>query len=117
MGKKDNKFKVLSFDALAEFSSGGDEINYEEGEAMPLNEQKLKVLLDRKQRKGKDVTIVENFQGSEEDLKALGKELKTKCGFGGSVKDGLILIQGDHRRKVVDILLKLGYSKTKGVNI
>lgn len=114
--KKQEKFKLLSFDALSDFGSENVEDEITEG-SVALNSMKLKVLLDRKQRKGKEVTIVENFIGTEEELKDLGKVLKGRCGVGGSVKEGVIIIQGDQRKKVVDILLELGYSKTKGINI
>lgn len=118
MGKnKPGKFKVLSFDALSEFGSVEDnEETYEDGGIDPSS-MKLRVLLDRKQRKGKEVTLVENFLGNEDELKELGKTLKGKCGVGGSVKDGVIIIQGDQRRKIVDILLAMGYKQTKGINI
>lgn len=71
--------------------------------------QDLRVTLDRKNRKGKVATIVTGFQGSEEALSDLGKLLKTRCGVGGSSKDGEIIVQGDHAARVLDILLKEGF--------
>lgn len=91
--------------------------NYPEepaSETLPKEKQKLRVKLDSKQRAGKVVTLVEGFIGTIEDLEALGKQLKTKCGAGGSAKDGLILIQGDYKEKVINWLKDWGYILVKG---
>lgn len=83
------------------------------GETLPKDKQKLRVKLDSKQRAGKVVTLVEGFIGTNDDLEALGKQLKTKCGTGGSAKDGLIIIQGDYKEKIIAWLKDWGYSNTK----
>lgn len=85
----------------------------EAAETLAENKQKLRVKLDTKQRAGKVVTLVEGFSGTNDDLEALGKKLKTKCGAGGSAKEGLILIQGDYKEKVVLWLREWGYVLTK----
>jgi len=76
--------------------------------------QNLIVAIDRRQRAGKQVTLIRGFKGKEQDLEELAKTLRTKCGTGGSVKDGEILVQGDHRDKVVNILLSLGHKAKRG---
>jgi translation initiation factor 1 len=83
-------------------------------ETLAKEKQRLQVRLDTKQRGGKTVTLVAGFAGRREDLEALGKQLKTKCGTGGSVKDGEIIIQGDYRAKIVGWLKEWGYVLTKG---
>src|SRR3954471_16959962 len=102
---------VYSTDAnyMSQFGEEPEVVN-----TLPKDKQKLRVKLDTKQRAGKVVTLVEGFAGKTEDLEALGKELKTKCGAGGSAKDGLIIIQGDYKEKVINWLKDWGYTNAKG---
>lgn len=85
----------------------------EEIETLPKQQQKLRVSIEKNHRGGKTVTLVKNFTGTDNDMKELGKLLKTKCGVGGSVKDGEIIIQGAFKEKIVEILKKEGYTQTK----
>ena len=102
---------VYSTNADFEFSLG----QQDEQTTLPPRQQDLRVELDKSMRAGKQVTLVTGFVGNAADLESLGKMLKSKCGVGGSVKDGQVIIQGDHRDKILAILLKEGYkAKRKG---
>ena len=105
--KKKRDFDGFVFSTNDDFDL--DDGHQEEESTLPPQQQDLRVLLDRKQRKGKAVTLVTGFIGQEQDLKDLGKMLKSKCGVGGTVKDGEILIQGDFRDKVLNLLHENGY--------
>ena len=85
----------------------------EEQEEVDKEKQNLRVSIEKKNRGGKIVTLITGFIGTEESLKELERLLKTKCGVGGSAKDGEIIIQGDFKTKIIELLKKEGYSKTK----
>lgn len=113
-----NKSKKIGLDGLSGlvFSTNPEAMREEPAEAVETPEagvQQLRVVLDKKHRKGKIVTLVEGFEGNEEDFQKLAKDLKTKCGTGGSAKDNIILIQGDYKTKITQWLLDWGYKKTK----
>ena len=97
------------------YSTNPDFVFDDEEEIITLEpaRQNLRVMLDKKQRAGKKVTLVTGFQGSDFNLALLGKELKTACGVGGSVKDCEIIIQGDFRERVLNLLIQKGFTKTK----
>ena len=90
-----------------------ESIEEEEAETLPKNQQKLRVFMEKKGRGGKTVSLIKGFVGTEDDLKELGKLLKTKCGVGGSVKDCEIIIQGDFKQRIIDLLKAEGYTQTK----
>jgi translation initiation factor 1 len=100
---------VYSTDPNAKLES--NEVSEEE--TLSPGQQKLRIWLETKHRGGKAVSVVQGFVGKTEDLEAIGKQLKNACGTGGSVKDGEIIIQGEHREKILQWLLKNGYSQTK----
>jgi translation initiation factor 1 len=107
--------KLNSLDDLGGFvfSTNKDfefDTNSESDETLTPNKQRLEAHLDKKNRGGKVATIIKGFQGNEEDLKTLGKMLKTKCGVGGAVKDNEIIIQGNFRDKIMQILQSEGYT-------
>ena len=85
----------------------------EEQETLPKNTQKLRVRIEKNHRGGKTVTIVSGFIGTDADLKELGKMLKSRCGVGGSAKEGELLIQGEFKEKIIELLKKEGYTQTK----
>ncbi len=111
MSKKNKNISGVVYSTNPDFSYQSDE--QPEQDTLPAHQQNLKVFLDKKQRAGKSVTLVAGFKGLSDDLNSLGKMIKTKCGVGGTVKDGEILIQGDFRDKIVTLLLTEGYKVKK----
>ena len=108
--QRDNDWK----DRLGVVYSTSDEFAYEyeeeqQDDTLPPAQQRLRVTLDKKKRAGKQVTLISGFVGREDDLKALAKWLKSKCGVGGSAKQGEIIIQGDFRERVRQLLMAEGY--------
>ena len=114
MSKKSRKNRTdVVYSTNPNFQYEYDDENQEQ-ETIDPSKQKLKVYIDTKaKKKGKQATLISGFVGSEGDLKDLGKLLKTKCAVGGSAKDGDIIIQGDFRDKIVQILTSEGYSAKK----
>jgi|SRR5690554_4105529 len=109
MAKKKKINVVYSTNPNFAYSTEGDD----EPETLSPGQQNLKVWLDKKQRGGKVVSLIQGFVGTSDDLKSLASELKSLCGVGGSAKDGEIIIQGDHRDKIVAHLHKKGYGAKK----
>ena len=111
---KNNDWK----DRLNVVYSTNPDFSYESEDAGDMDtlekeKQPLRISLDKRNRKGKAVTLITGFVGSDEDIESLGKLLKVKCGVGGSAKDGEIIIQGDFRKKILELLQKEGYAKAR----
>ena len=107
---KDRLGVVFSTNPDFQYTTSGEE----EADTLPPEKQRLIVGIDRRNRGGKQVTLVSGFVGRSDDLKELGRTLKTRLGVGGSAKDGEITIQGDFREKVTEILRSLGYNAKRG---
>jgi translation initiation factor 1 len=111
MSKKRNNYSGIVYSTDPDFKPDTEEGSQET--TLEPAKQNLRLRLDTKHRSGKAVTLVENFFGTEDDLEKIGKQLKTFCGTGGSVKDRQIIIQGDQREKILQWLKKNGYAKSK----
>ena len=110
MSKKKRGDRYVVFSTDPDFEPGEDVPN---GDSTPASEQQIRVHLDRKGRRGKAVTLIRGFEGTLQEGEQLLRTLKKMCGVGGSVKDGDLLLQGDHRDKVVQFMQKIGYKDTK----
>ncbi len=106
---KDRLNVVYSTNPDFKYETDGEE----EQDTLPKEKQQLRISLDKRNRKGKAVSLITGFTGTTEDLETLGKLLKVKCGVGGSAKDGEIIIQGDFRNKILELLQKEGYAKAR----
>jgi len=111
MSKKNKNINGIVYSTNPDFSY--QFVQNKTTNTLPSQQQNLKVFLDKKQRAGKSVTLITGFIGTEEDINALGKKIKTKCGVGGTVKDNEILIQGDFRDKIIGLLQTEGYKVKK----
>jgi len=105
--KKKQRFEGIVYSTNDEYEYMDAEEDVEEN--IPPNRQNLRVLLDKKQRAGKSVTLITGYKGNKTELDELGKLIKQKCGVGGSVKDGVVIIQGDFRTRILELLIKDGY--------
>lgn len=112
MAKKDKNRTGVIYSTNPDFEFQSSEAL--EDITLPPAKQDLRVTLDAKMRAGKQVTLVSGFIGTTSDLEILGKKLKTKCGVGGSTKDGLVILQGEFRDKVLKALLDEGYKAKRG---
>lgn len=111
MSKKNRNINGVVYSTDPSFEFQFDDSS--EQETLAPDKQNLRVQLDRKQRGGKVVTLITGFVGTSEDLESLGKQLRQKCGTGGSAKDNEIIIQGDFRERVLQSLTGLGYRAKK----
>lgn len=112
MSNKNKKFTGMVYSTNPNYQL--NENQEEEADTLPIENQKLLVRMENKGRGGKTATLVVGFVGTAADLESLEKKLKQHIGTGGSSKDGEIIIQGDHRKKVLDFLLQKGYKAKAG---
>lgn len=114
MSNKNKKRDGIVFSTDPDYSY--QDFENEEEESLEPGAQKIRVIIERKGRGGKEVTLLSGFVGSQDDKEDLTKKLKNYCGTGGSAKEGEVMIQGDHRDKVVKYLLEHGYTNTRRGN-